>query len=270
MRINDFTSGRDVVLEEEFLKNGYVIIPVENREGLDDIWQLIADTTSETIGRPFDEDPGHLLNNIHEYLDVENLNALRLAVISKLRNTPWFRPTYYSLAREALSRLVGNELAMQRGVGLSVQLPNDDSSLLPIHADVWDGDSPFELVAWLPLVDCYATKSMYIVPSEVNTPFQGSMKQYQDGSAEDLFQAVEKDVLFLDVPYGSILLFSQTLMHGNRLNVEKETRWTMNCRFKSLMSPFSDKKLGEFFEPITMRPATRMGIQYKLPEGFNE
>lgn len=270
MLVTDFTHGGDTALEEAFLKDGYVIVPVENQGGLDAIRQLIADTASEKVGQPVGGDPGALLNNIHQYVDVDDLNALRLAVIGALRASPWFRPTYHSLAREAIATLVGNELAMQRGIGLSVQMPNDTSSLLPIHADVWDGDSPFEVVAWLPVVDCFATKSMYIVPPGVDRPFQESMNKYQAGSAEDLFEAVEKDAIFLDVPYGSILLFSQTLMHGNRLNEVDETRWSMNCRFKSLMSPFADKKLGEFFAPITTRPATRMGMQYKMPEGFDE
>ena len=49
-------------------------------------------------------------------------------------------------------------------------------------------------------------------------------------------------------PYGKVLLFSQNLMHGNRINQEPETRWSMNCRFKSLFSPYAEKRLGEFFE----------------------
>ena len=48
-----------------------------------------------------------------------------------------------------LDMIVGNELVMQKSINLSIQLPNDDSSLLPIHADVWSGDSPFEVVAWV-------------------------------------------------------------------------------------------------------------------------
>ena len=27
-----------------------------------------------------------------------------------------------------------------------------------MHADTFNGESPFEVVAWLPLVDCYKTK----------------------------------------------------------------------------------------------------------------
>jgi hypothetical protein len=35
------------------------------------------------------------------------------------------------------------------------------------------------------------------------------------------------------------------------------------------MSPYADKRFGEFFEPISLRPATRIGMQHKLPGGFN-
>ena len=47
---------------------------------------------------------------------------------------------------------------MQKGVNLSIQLPNDKSSLLTMHADTWSGDSAYEAVIWLPLVNCYKSK----------------------------------------------------------------------------------------------------------------
>jgi hypothetical protein len=74
---------------------------------------------------------------------------------------------------------------------------------------------------------------------------------------------------FIEVAYGEALVFSQNVLHGNRVNEEPETRWSMNCRFKSALSPYADKKLGEFFEPITLRPATRLGLRYRLPDGFD-
>jgi hypothetical protein len=56
------------------------------------------------------------------------------------------------------------------------------------------------------------------------------------------------------------------LPHGNIVNKELETRWSMNCRFKSIFSPYGDKKIGEFFEPITLRVASEIGINYNLPK----
>ena len=42
------------------------------------------------------------------------------------------------------------------------------------------------------------------------------------------------------------------LPHGNVINNQMETRWSMNCRFKYIFT-YGDKKIGEFFEPVTLR-----------------
>jgi len=266
----DFNTDSNTNLAEEFLRQGYVIVPTENADGLQRIQGLVADLAAIHLAIERPNDATEFLNDIDQHVKVEGLNALRLAVISGIRNEAWFRPTYYQLAKNAIEQIVGNELAMQRGMGLSVQLPKDDSSLLPVHADVWDGDSPYEVVMWIPLVDCYKTKAMYLMPPDKDRDFQKEMANFKDASAEDIFNAIKEDVDYIEIPFGSILLFSQTLMHGNRLNVESETRWSMNCRFKSLLSPYADKKLGEFFEPLSIKPATRLGMAYDLPRGFDD
>ena len=65
---------------------------------------------------------------------------------------------------------------MQKNINLSIQFPNDDSSLLPIHSDVWSGDSPHEINLWIPLVDCYKTKSMYILENKYMNRFNYDIK----------------------------------------------------------------------------------------------
>ena len=55
------------------------------------------------------------------------------------------------MGRAYIDLFCGNELAVQKKINLSIQLPNDSSSILPIHTDVWSGNSPFELVLWIPL-----------------------------------------------------------------------------------------------------------------------
>ena len=37
----------------------------------------------------------------------------------------------------------------------------------------------------------------------------------------------------------------------------------MNCRFKGLHTPYWDKKLGEYFMPITVKSTTRIGLNYE-------
>ena len=174
-----------------------------------------------------------------------------------------FREHYYYISKNLLDIVVGNELAMQNRVNLSIQMPNDDSSLLPIHADTWSGDSPFEAVVWMPLVNCYDTKSMYLLPPK----HLSKITNFKNGgeNRNDLFEYIKEDVEWIKIDYGQVMIFNQSLPHGNIVNATSETRWSMNCRFKSLFSPYGDKGIGEFFEPITTKPMTKLGLNYKFP-----
>ena len=265
-----FLPSDEAALGADFLRTGHVIQPVDDCAILDRIRDRLAALAAEKLGVDVGADVGVFLDTIHERVSVDDLNDLRLAVFGGINREPWFRPAYYALARSCLATLVGNELAMQRRINLSIQLPDDTSSLLPVHADVWSGDSPYEVVVWLPLVDCHDTKSMYLLTADTELAQTIRLADFDNRSAEDLYQAIEGEVTFLTVPYGSFVLFTQNLPHGNRINREATTRWSMNCRFKGVFAPYADKKLGEFFEPITLRPASRLGLDYALPVGFDE
>jgi sporadic carbohydrate cluster 2OG-Fe(II) oxygenase len=271
--LQDFYTEHEKEITRQFLQNKYLIVPAEDMDALNAIRKMVALAAAAAINYQLqnDNEIDHFLNHIHEKVSVKELNDVRLKVITEMNRDPLFRQAYFKVAKNNLMTLVGNELAMQRRVNLSIQFPQDDSSLLPVHADVWAGDSPYEIVQWIPLVDCYNTKSMYFADAEFDQKVQDNFVAYnKDKSSEDLFQTIKDKVTFLNVPYGSVLLFSQNVMHGNRVNVEKETRWSMNCRFKSVLTPYHGKKMGEFFEPITLRPLTRLGMEYRLPEGQYE
>ncbi len=270
--MDDFYTEQEKELAHQFLKDKHIIVPVEDKDALYLIRKKVAQAAAKAINYLLNDDSqiDSFLNTIHQRISVNELNDLRLKVIAEMNKEPSFRKAYFNTARQILMLLAGNELAMQRRINLSIQLPNDDSSLLPVHADVWAGDSPFEIVLWIPLVDCYATKSMYITNATVDNQLQSNFSQFKNKSSEDLYQYIKEDVTFLNVPFGSVLLFSQNVMHGNRINIENETRWSMNCRLKSILTPYNGKKMGEFFEPILVRPLTRLGLNYQLPAGFYE
>jgi sporadic carbohydrate cluster 2OG-Fe(II) oxygenase len=140
--------------------------------------------------------------------------------------------------------------------------------VLPLHSDAWSEDSPYEVVLWVPLVDCRRTKSMFLLPPDADREARATMAQYAQAGVEALYTAVEPQLEWLEIPYGNVLVFTHTLMHGNRMNVEPTARWSINIRFKALFTPYADKQLGDFFDPITTRPATRVGLGYELPPGF--
>ena len=261
-----FLSKEDQLLTEEYLHQGYIIRPVADRRALDSIRKKFVSFSTKELKYFGEADAENWLNQIHENLPVKELNDFRMKIINYINTVENFRKHYFYLARPYLETLVGNELAMQLRVNLSIQFPGDDSSLLPVHADTWSGDSPFEVVVWTPLVDCYKSKSMYILPPEHNKRIEKTFSLQSGGSSEDLYQSISKEVQWLDIKFGEVMIFNQALPHGNRVNTENETRWSMNCRFKSVFTPYGDKKLGEFFDPITLRATTKTGMDYKLPK----
>ncbi len=265
--MSDFLRDDERTLCDSFVKNGIVKIAAEDKRALDRIRDCVVTASASALSLPQPKDHGAFLDTIHQHVTVEKLNAFRLSVFEAMNKEGWFREAYFSVARKTLETLVGNELVMQRRVNISIQLPDDDSSLLPIHSDVWSGDSPYEVVLWVPYSDCYGTKAMYYTHADTDASVQPMLSQHK--TAEDLYQAVAKESPFMELSYGEVLIFTQNIMHGNRVNTEKETRWSSNCRFKSALSPYADKKLGEFFEPITLRPTTRLGLRYQLPKGFD-
>jgi sporadic carbohydrate cluster 2OG-Fe(II) oxygenase len=260
-----FLTESERQLSTEYTEQGYIIRPVANQEALEEIRACFVGLIRETLGLGIVEDPVMLFNQIHKKVSVPKLNAFRLHMIRGINAIENFRSLYFRVARPYLEILVGNELAMQLRVNLSIQFPGDDSSLLPVHADTWSGDSPFEVVVWLPLVNCYGTKAMYILPPQESKDLSREFKARSGSSSEDLYDAIASEVQWLDVKHGEVLLFNQGLPHGNRVNEESETRWSMNCRFKGVFTPYGDKKIGEFFEPITLRAVSRLGMEYNLP-----
>jgi sporadic carbohydrate cluster 2OG-Fe(II) oxygenase len=106
---------------------------------------------------------------------------------------------------------------------------------------------------------------MYLLPPLANQRLNEDFKSLAGNSSDSLFENIREEIQWMKVDYGKFLLFNQTLPHGNRINKEPETRWSLNCRFKSVFSPYGDKKLGEFFHPITLKAASKLGLDYDFP-----
>jgi sporadic carbohydrate cluster 2OG-Fe(II) oxygenase len=270
--IETFVSAEDEAFAKDFLENGYVIREVADRAALDEMRHQVVSLACEHLKCPEPDDDGAFLESIHERVPVERLNDLRLSVYRGINKCSWARPTYFHLAQRYTEKLVGNELAMQNRLCLSIQMPNDSSSLLDIHADVFSGETPFQVVQWLPMVDAFATKSMFILPRPLSLEVVNKLNEYSDLGMAGMYEALKNQLIWLDVPYGKVLIFSPNCLHGNTVNGEQDTRWSFNCRFAPLLGPlFSEEKaLGSFYLPITVRAATRIGLDYQHPSGFVE
>jgi len=264
----NFKDKKENLLSEKFKKKGYLKFDTDRQISLKYLRETIVKNICKIckINKPNKNFHEEFLNNFHKKIKSKDLNDIRIKLIRLLNNDKNFRQNYFLTSKKILYELVGNELSMQTRVNLSIQTPKDKSSLLPLHSDIWSGDSPFEVVIWIPLVNCYRTKTMYILSPSHYKKVEKNFSKFSGNSADIFYKKIKKNVEWIKINFGEILIFNQGLPHGNVVNNEKETRWSMNCRFKSVFSPYGDKKIGEFFEPITLRTASEIAIKYKLPE----
>ena len=141
---------------------------------------------------------------------------------------------------------------MQKKINLSIQMPNDKDSLLDIHSDIYAGESPFQVVAWVPLVNVYDTKSMFGAEIKQNKVMNQQMLNSSKKTTKEIYNKNKKKFKFFNVKLGEVLIFSPLMLHGNTINKTKETRFSLNVRFKSLLSPYdvmikSHRNIPNFF-----------------------
>jgi sporadic carbohydrate cluster 2OG-Fe(II) oxygenase len=271
--IDSFSDQDDLALEAEFLELGYVLKDVGDLDTLTKFRRALVEAACEFLDRPAPNDDEKFLNDLHHIVGSGEINDLRLACFNALNRFIWCRPTYYEMAKPWLHRLVGSELAMQNKVNLSIQMPGDETSVLPAHTDVWSAETPFEVVQWLPLVDVFDTKAMFILPPEKNREVRKFVSAHGNApDGLDLYAGFKDEFRFLEIPFGKVLIFSPILLHGNILNETSETRWSLNSRFTGLFTPYAsdEKTLGNFFLPITPRPVSRVGMNFEAPGEFDE
>ena len=146
-------------------------------------------------------------------------------------------------------------------------MPNDRDSLLDLHSDIYAGESPFQVVVWIPLVDAYETKSMFFTKPSFNKKMNEKLLNTDEYTAKKMYNKNKKNFKYLNVKFGDILIFSPIILHGNTINKTKETRFSLNCRFKNLLSPYdvtvkSHRNIPNFYRPLNIKPMTKIGFNY--------
>ena len=261
----DFRGNQELAASHSYNKEGYIIEKADFQY-LELIKYDIEQAFFEFVG--ITGKKAQKLENAHLSISHNKSNDLRLHIMKIIHQNTSFHRNYYNAAKNLIHSLCGNELAMQKRPGLSVNLPKNQGDVLPIHADTWNGVSPFELNIWIPLVDCTNSMCLYILKRDSYKRRLNDSKELLRLTSDELFNELRDDLTWIPIEYGQILAFDQSLPHGYSLNEEQNTHWSINCRFKGLHTPYWDKKLGEYFMPITVKNCTRLGMNYKHPDNW--
>ena len=243
-----------------FSETGYDIVRADNPGKLVELREEIVRKARELVGDETGDSEAFLNNFHHLELRESSLNEKRMELIKYCTEHLDAGRKVFDAFSESLTQLLGPDIVIQKTTNLVIQQPGDPDRI-PTHRDS-PLNSPFEIVVWLPLVDVYDTKSMYVLNRDRSQVALNMLKEPESGFHEfSSLPSQEGDAL--EVSFGQACFFWPGLVHAVDINEEQETRWALNIRYKNLFAPSGAKGQAEFFDLLSLSPLARMALEYE-------
>ena len=239
-------------LVEKFLSTGYQIFDIKKKKELDNLRLYVYEISTRILNLENQKTPNidQFFKNFHHYVKNENLNEFKIKLINEYCKNKKINNFIYELSKNYVEILVGKEICMQRIINLIISMPKDVNGGMAIHNDTWGGNSPYEIILWIPLITCTKTMSLFLVPQDKTR--QALSKIKASTKVSEIEDLVKNDKIYPTIKYGQALLLSSTNLHGSSTNLEAETRWSFNVRFKNMYTPFGTKGFLETFLPVEL------------------
>lgn len=209
------------------------------------------------------------LDNLHKLVDIKSLNRVRMNLFKNLNKDSNFKKNIFESAQQFIEGCVGSEICSS-DINLSIQMPNDETSLLEMHTDFFSGESLFQINLWMPFVDVKKTQSMFIIDPLNSYKILKKIKNDKKINFKNINKNYSKNLKWLKLKSGQGLLFSPNCLHGNVVNKENKTRVSVNIRYKNIFSPYSnfsnEKKIGSFYKVLSPKAVTLFNLKHNFDE----
>ncbi len=238
--------------------------------------RLIIDTIKTDCGEKIEK-----LEDIHMFYSPKTINNLRLKAFNAINadGIDW-KKILENIASTVIHSRIGPDYVIQQKANLSIQMPNDHTSILPIHSDCVSGDSPWQQNIWIPLTRAHNTAAMFIV-NKID-----SLEYLKNLSVESKDMTTKNERLdrqlnslnrdYINCEKGEVIMFCPGVLHGNTVNKEAFTRVSINIRVKSIYAPNSrhgnsDREFGTYYKAGFISNAGKLAIDIdKAMETGNE
>lgn len=229
--------------------------------------KIFKDIANLEISKNFKKFDNHL-DDLHHFASSKDINEIRLKVFKKINSLDW-KSMLMQIVSNDIFNILGQDLLIQSKLNLSIQMPGDESSQLPIHSDSWSADSPFQINLWIPLTNAFDSNSMFIKNERITLSVLNKIGKDKNVDF-DKIKISKKD--FIKINFGQILLFNPLLLHGNIKNKTNKTRVSLNIRVKSLFSPEptnrnADRQYGTYYEDFNISKNTELAFK-AIKTGF--
>ena len=247
----------------DFFKNGYFVYKIENKKYLNALKEKIFICSKKILDKKINK---NFFDNFHKLeLSKDEENYFRMKLMRKINSNYYGAKIGYKIFKDVVEKIFGLDVVTQKNINLVIHTPGDNSQIT-VHRDA-PPNSLYEIVVWLPVVNTYKTKNMRIVNKKNTEKIYLNLKRKtsHQGEHENLmneyFKTSFKKSKSINLKFGEALIFWTPLIHCVGKNTEKETRWSLNFRYKNTFSPYGTKQFIDYFKVANSSTVTKLALE---------
>jgi hypothetical protein len=265
----------------QFLADGYAVLPLDGTVALDEARDALVDALCRVLGRA-----DAALDTYHDHaLDPRVHETVLETLTDELRKGGHARRIVESQLA-LFTRLIGPDLCVQRQPYLRIARPGVEADNVDYHRDTHYGRSPFEVSVWIPFVDVPPEMALRVLPGSHVAPeaeyptTQVKREDVQRGSLKHrlgfpyapkrMLGDVEKYMRPVPVQYGEILIFSLSIVHGQRVNTSGRARFSCDTRVAHGLAPIAWEASvsGRYYETLSRSAVSEQARRYAVANGL--
>jgi sporadic carbohydrate cluster 2OG-Fe(II) oxygenase len=204
---------------------------------------------------------------LHNYLNIQKVNDARLHLYHEINTNFSWQKCLFECIGSRLFELIGSDIMLQTRINVSIQLPHDDSSVLPMHSDCVSGDTPWQLNIWLPLTQAIKHNTMFLHSQVETLDYIKSIKSpSQDKDSSPKPESLSHlNKYWVEADELDVLIFNPAVLHGNTINTTSFSRLSLNVRAKSLFAPDAlnsnpDRQSCTYYQPFNISANTSFAM----------
>ena len=220
-----------------FCSHGYVKIKIADTNNLRLLRLKVMNVFKESLlANGLNAGMLERLDGLHNILNLPDINNFRIDCIERLNALEGFNARLLlDPLPDFFTSLFGPDQLIQKSVNLVIQRPADQDNS-ELHRD-YPGNSEFEIVVWIPMVNCPVDMSMYVLDFHRSVEVARGLERNAELGWDFLKQRVKEHAKHIPVDFGEALVFMTPLFHGSNINTTDRTRVSFNFRLKGLFYP---------------------------------
>jgi len=242
-----------------YIKSGYEIFNFKNNKELLKIKKLILNKLIKFTGNNKIN-----LSNYNKYITEDNQHLEIQAYLSKEIWKSNLIVNFCLSIKNEIQKYVGNDFSIQKNPFLRIARPGNINDNIGFHKDTFYGQKLSEISLHIPLVNlnnhnCLKIiknshkKNNYKIKKNKSKHSKGSLKHELGFPYEPQNLNINESRFYpIKMKFGEGLFFTPALIHGQKINRSKVTRFSFDIRIaNSLKLDWKNKKIINFYYKIS-------------------